>query len=75
MLDLSSNAEMTRLKIIIIPAIIGFLLCLAFAFQGRRGIWQPDEGYYVGTAVTMLEKQSLLIPFLGEKEYSSTNRP
>lgn len=43
-------------------------LCLGFLFQGSRGIWQPDEGYYVGTSVTMLEKGSLSIPFLGEDE-------
>ncbi len=41
---------------------------LAFAFQGRRGIWQPDEGYYAGTAVTMMHRNSLLIPYLGEEE-------
>lgn len=45
------------------------VLCmLAFVFQGSRGIWQPDEGYYVGTAITMLQKQTLLIPYLGEDE-------
>ncbi|MDH4239137.1 MAG: glycosyltransferase family 39 protein [Phycisphaerae bacterium] len=44
------------------------LLCLAFVFQGTRAIWQPDEGYYVGTTVTMIEKGSLTIPYLGEDE-------
>lgn len=44
------------------------LICLAFLFQGSRGIWQPDEGYYVGTTVTMMEKQTLFIPYLGEDE-------
>lgn len=49
--------------------ILMLVLCLlAFAFQGSRGIWQPDEGYYVGTAITMLQKDSLLIPYLGEDE-------
>ena len=52
------------------PGIVlcGLLIALAFLFQGGRGIWQPDEGYYVGTAVTMMEKQTLLIPYLGEDE-------
>lgn len=45
-----------------------FLAILGFAFQGRRGIWQPDEGYYSGVAETMLKKNSLMIPFLGEDE-------
>ncbi|MBN2456818.1 MAG: glycosyltransferase family 39 protein [Sedimentisphaerales bacterium] len=44
------------------------LIILAFLFQGSRGIWQPDEGYYTGTAVTMLAKDSLFIPYLGEHE-------
>ncbi len=53
------------------PAIIlsaALLICLAFLFQGSRGIWQPDEGYYVGTAMTMMEKHTLLVPYLGEDE-------
>jgi len=45
-----------------------FLGILAFSFQGSRGIWQPDEGYYTGTAVTMMDKGSALIPYLGEDE-------
>ena len=44
------------------------LLVLAFSFQGLRGIWQPDEGYYAGTAVTMLSKGNFFIPYLGEDE-------
>jgi len=48
--------------------VIVVILALAFAFQGRRGIWQPDEGYYTGTAVTMAAKHSLLIPYLGEDD-------
>lgn len=44
------------------------LLLLAFLFQGTRGLWQPDEGYYVGTAMTMLEKHNFIIPYLGENE-------
>lgn len=44
------------------------LCVLTFLFQGSRGIWQPDEGYYTGTAVTMMEKGTVLIPYLGEEE-------
>ncbi len=44
------------------------LMILAFSFQGSRGIWQPDEGYYTGTAMTMLARGSLFIPYLGEHE-------
>jgi len=48
--------------------LLGLLALLAFGFQGYRGIWQPDEGYYTGTAITMLKKDTLLIPYLGEDE-------
>jgi 4-amino-4-deoxy-L-arabinose transferase-like glycosyltransferase len=48
--------------------LIVLLSVLAFLFQGRRGLWQPDEGYYVGTAMTMLDKHSFLIPYLGGEE-------
>ena len=51
------------------------LVILAFLFQGARGIWQPDEGYYAGTAVTMLAKNSPLIPYLGENEIFLDKRP
>ena len=40
---------------------------LAFGFQGARGIWQPDEGYYVGIAVSMSDQGQYLIPKLGEE--------
>jgi len=46
----------------------GLLLLLGFGFQGNRGIWQPDEGYYTGTAVTMMAKDTLFVPYLGEDE-------
>ncbi len=43
------------------------LFILAFGFQGARGIWQPDEGYYIGAAVTMLKSGDFLVPRLGEE--------
>ncbi|HOK66441.1 MAG TPA: glycosyltransferase family 39 protein [Anaerohalosphaeraceae bacterium] len=43
------------------------LLVLSFGFQGVRGIWQPDEGYYIGTAVNMDLHRDYLIPRLGEE--------
>ena len=52
----------------VITVVLIVLCVLAFLFQGSRGIWQPDEGYYAGTSLTMLHKQSLLIPYLGEEE-------
>ncbi|MFH1615489.1 MAG: glycosyltransferase family 39 protein [Planctomycetota bacterium] len=54
-----------RLALVVYVPVV---LILAFLFQGTRGIWQPDEGYYTGTALTMLDKGSLFIPYLGEDE-------
>jgi len=53
---------------IVALSLVTCLTILAFSFQGSRGIWQPDEGYYTGTAVTMIAKDTLLIPYLGEEE-------
>ena len=35
---------------------------LAFAFQGTRGIWEPDEGYYIGIARDMVETGDWVVP-------------
>jgi len=43
------------------------VVILAFGFQGARGIWQPDEGYYVGIAVKMNDQGQYLIPKLDEE--------
>lgn len=49
-----------------IALVIVLLIALAFGFLGTRGIWQPDEGYYVATAVTMQQKNDWLVPRMGE---------
>ena len=36
-----------------LPWILALLALLAFAFQGTRGIWEPDEGRYSAAAVHM----------------------
>ncbi|MBM4102593.1 MAG: glycosyltransferase family 39 protein [Planctomycetes bacterium] len=42
---------------------------LAFSLQGVRGIWQPDESYYVGVAVQMNHENQCLIPKLNEEVF------
>ncbi len=44
------------------------LLILSFSWQGMRSIWQPDEGYYSGIAMSMIEHDTLVVPYLGEHE-------
>ena len=40
------------------------LLALAFGFQGSRGIYSPDEGYYVSVSQAMAQTGDWLIPRL-----------
>ena len=65
---LNNIANLSMRNKVVVGGLIILLLVLAFLFQGQRGLWQPDEGYYVGTAMTMLAKHSLFIPYLGEDE-------
>lgn len=44
-----------------------FVVCIAvlgFAFQGARGIWEPDEGRYVAVALNMLTTGDYIVPRL-----------
>ncbi|MCA9423648.1 MAG: phospholipid carrier-dependent glycosyltransferase, partial [Candidatus Omnitrophica bacterium] len=40
----------------------GFLIVLAFSFQGSRGIWEPDEGYYAEPAKSMISTGDWIVP-------------
>jgi len=44
--------------------IIAVIIILAFAFQGSRGLWEPDEGRYVRCAYEMLKAGDWLTPRL-----------
>ena len=35
---------------------------MTFAFQGTRGIWEPDEGFYIGSAYSMVTTGDWVIP-------------
>lgn len=49
---------------LIMIALIAVLAGMAFGFQGARGIYAPDEGYYSGIAEGMLDTGDWLIPRL-----------
>jgi len=42
--------------------LLAFAAVLAFAFQGGRGLWGPDEGRYANTALQMLDSGDFLVP-------------
>jgi len=57
------------------PAWLVLLLVLmAFAFQGTRGIWEPDEGRYTATGINMLESGDWLVPTI-DGEHAHLTKP
>lgn len=46
-------------------ALAGLALALGFAFQGTRGLWEPDEGRYAECAREMIVTRDFLTPRLG----------
>mgnify|MGYP000288952379 CR=1 FL=1 len=46
-----------------------FVFILSFSFQGVRGVWEPDEGYYIGSAASMKMQKNYLEPTLGEEVF------
>ena len=55
-------------KITVFFILLLLLLVFAFSFQGVRGVWDSDEGYYIGSAISMEAQQNYLVPTLGEQE-------
>lgn len=57
-----------------VAAVLGLLLfCLAF--QGSRGLWEPDEGRYTGVAVEMLRTGDWMHPMLHPEQPLWTKPP
>lgn len=42
--------------------LVGLLCLMAFAFQGTRGLWEPDEGRYSSGGVHMARSGDWLVP-------------
>jgi len=51
------------------------LVALAFAFQGTRGLWEPDEGRYTSTGINMLESGNWLLPTVDGEHPHLTKPP
>jgi 4-amino-4-deoxy-L-arabinose transferase-like glycosyltransferase len=47
----------------------GVICVLALAFQGSRGLWEPDEGFYANVAHGMLESGDWLVPRLSGEPF------
>jgi len=56
-------------------ALLALLLLMAFAFQGTRGIWEPDEGRYSATAINMLNSGDWLVPTVDGEHPHLTKPP
>jgi len=58
-------APVHRVNTFLFPLLlVSALTLLAFAFQGARGIYAPDEGFYVGIGQSMQETGDYVIPRL-----------
>jgi 4-amino-4-deoxy-L-arabinose transferase-like glycosyltransferase len=55
--------------------LLTLLLVLAFAFQGSRAIWEPDEGRYTATALNMADGGDWLVPTLDGETPHLTKPP
>ncbi|MEZ5331442.1 MAG: glycosyltransferase family 39 protein [Thermoanaerobaculia bacterium] len=52
-----------------VSLVVAAVLMLAFVFQGSRGIWEPDEGYYVNVSQAMFESGDWLVPRLNGEAF------
>lgn len=55
-------------------ALLALLVLMAFAFQGTRSIWEPDEGRYSATGINMLESGDWLVPTI-DGEHAHLTKP
>lgn len=58
-----------------LPWLLVLLFVLAFAFQGTRGLWEPDEGRYSSAGVNMHESGNWLIPSIDGEHPHLTKPP
>jgi len=55
--------------------VFALLVLLAFAFQGTRGIWEPDEGRYTSAGINMLRSGDWMVPSIDAEHPHLTKPP
>jgi 4-amino-4-deoxy-L-arabinose transferase len=55
--------------------LVALLVLMAFAFQGTRGIWEPDEGRYTSAGLNMYESGDWLVPTIDGEHPHLTKPP
>jgi 4-amino-4-deoxy-L-arabinose transferase len=55
--------------------VFALLVLLAFAFQGTRGIWEPDEGRYSSAGLNMRDSGDWLVPTVDGEHPHLTKPP
>jgi 4-amino-4-deoxy-L-arabinose transferase-like glycosyltransferase len=55
--------------------LVALLVVLALAFQGTRGIWEPDEGRYTAAGLNMLRSGDWLVPSIDGEHPHLTKPP
>jgi 4-amino-4-deoxy-L-arabinose transferase len=58
-----------------LAGLLALLAILAFAFQGTRGIWEPDEGRYSSAGINMHESGDWLVPTVDGEHPHLTKPP
>jgi 4-amino-4-deoxy-L-arabinose transferase-like glycosyltransferase len=54
--------------------VLALLMLLAFAFQGTRGLWEPDEGRYSSGGINILRSGNWLVPSI-DGEHAHLTKP
>ncbi len=55
--------------------LVAVLVVMAFAFQGTRGLWEPDEGRYTSVGLNMLESGDWMLPTIDGEHPHLTKPP
>jgi 4-amino-4-deoxy-L-arabinose transferase len=58
-----------------LPWLVALFVLLAFAFQGTRGLWEPDEGRYSSAGINMQESGDWLVPSIDGEHPHLTKPP